>query len=225
MQWKDVVTMAADVARNGFNVTHDLGKWSEGTVADDTLWLEHSAQPSVSTKQLLLSSPSPAEALGKIKDQNMSTSFRDLFLPNDQAPLFGLFTRRLDLAAILDAVAVKGISEFYSGNLSQEMAAAVSIRVFAPHFFQLCHELYSVCQSTFSHFQAKKGKYNAHIKNKTFLLGLLCTLVKKKINCHCCIYTHFAFSIGASTRRGAHRGGLCELQHSLTTTSRDHLSG
>lgn len=28
MQWKDVVTMAADVARNGFNVTHDLGKYS-----------------------------------------------------------------------------------------------------------------------------------------------------------------------------------------------------
>lgn len=26
MPWKDVVTMAADVARNGFNVTHDLGK-------------------------------------------------------------------------------------------------------------------------------------------------------------------------------------------------------
>lgn len=28
MQWKDVITMAADVARNGFNVTHDLGKCS-----------------------------------------------------------------------------------------------------------------------------------------------------------------------------------------------------
>lgn len=26
MQWKDVVAMAADVARNGFNVTHDLGE-------------------------------------------------------------------------------------------------------------------------------------------------------------------------------------------------------
>lgn len=90
MQWKNVVTMAADVARTGFNVTHDL-----------------------------------AEALAKMKDQNMSASFRDLFLPNGQAPLPGLFTRRLDLAAILDAVAVKGISEFYSANLTQEMAAAV----------------------------------------------------------------------------------------------------
>uniref|UniRef100_A0A3Q4BX94 Glutathione hydrolase n=1 Tax=Mola mola TaxID=94237 RepID=A0A3Q4BX94_MOLML len=79
-----------NVARNGFNVTHDL-----------------------------------AEALAKVKDQNMSASFRDLFLPNGQAPFSGLFTRRLDLAAILDAVAVKGISEFYSGNLTQEMTAAV----------------------------------------------------------------------------------------------------
>ncbi|XP_073326743.1 glutathione hydrolase 7 [Pagrus major] len=93
MPWKDVVTMAADVARNGFNVTHDL-----------------------------------AEALAKVKDQNMSVAFRDLFLPNGQAPLSGLLTRRLDMAAILDAIAVNGISEFYSGNLTQEMAAAVQAR-------------------------------------------------------------------------------------------------
>ncbi|XP_061908811.1 glutathione hydrolase 7-like [Entelurus aequoreus] len=90
LQWKDVVTMAADVARNGFNITHDL-----------------------------------AEALANIKDQNISAAFRDLFLPNGQAPLSGLLSRRPDLASILDAVAVKGISEFYSGNLTQEMAAAV----------------------------------------------------------------------------------------------------
>ncbi|XP_029974129.1 glutathione hydrolase 7 [Salarias fasciatus] len=89
MQWKDVVTLAADVARNGFNVTHDL-----------------------------------AEALAKVKDQNMTDAFRDLFLPNGQAPLPGLFTRRLDLAAILDAVADNGISQFYSGSLAQEMASA-----------------------------------------------------------------------------------------------------
>lgn len=60
-----------------------------------------------------------------MKDQNISASFQDLFLPNGQAPLPGLFTRRLDLAAILDAVALKGISEFYSGNLTQEIAATV----------------------------------------------------------------------------------------------------
>ncbi|KAM4738096.1 glutathione hydrolase 7 [Anableps anableps] len=91
--WKDVVSMAADVARNGFNITHDL-----------------------------------AEALNKVKNQSMSDAFRDLFLPNGQAPLSGLFTQRLDLAAILDAVASKGISEFYSGNLAQEMVAAVKVK-------------------------------------------------------------------------------------------------
>ncbi|XP_074538262.1 glutathione hydrolase 7 [Halichoeres trimaculatus] len=93
MPWRDVVSMAADVARNGFNVTHDL-----------------------------------AAALAQAKDQNMSDTFQDLFLPNGQAPLSGLFLRRLDLAAILDDVAVKGISEFYSGNLTQEMTAAVQAR-------------------------------------------------------------------------------------------------
>lgn len=55
----------------------------------------------------------------------MSDVFQDLFLPNGQAPLPGLFFRRLDLAAILDDVAVKGISEFYSGNLTQDMTSAV----------------------------------------------------------------------------------------------------
>lgn len=91
--WKDVVTMAADVARNGFNITLDL-----------------------------------AEALANVKSQNMSEAFRDLFLPNNQVPLTGQFTRRLDLAAVLDAVAVKGISAFYSGDVAQGMAAAVQER-------------------------------------------------------------------------------------------------
>ncbi|XP_055788212.1 glutathione hydrolase 7 [Salvelinus fontinalis] len=93
MPWKDVVTMAADVARSGFNVTHDL-----------------------------------AEALAKVKDKNVSEAFRALFLPNGQPPLSGLFSRRPDLAAILDALAANGIAEFYSGNLTQEMAAAVQAR-------------------------------------------------------------------------------------------------
>uniref|UniRef100_A0A3Q2TTR3 Glutathione hydrolase n=1 Tax=Fundulus heteroclitus TaxID=8078 RepID=A0A3Q2TTR3_FUNHE len=93
LPWKDVVSMAADVARNGFNVTHDL-----------------------------------AEALDKVKNQNVSDAFRDLFLPNGQAPLSGLFTQRPDLAAILDAVADKGISEFYTGDRAREMVDAVQAR-------------------------------------------------------------------------------------------------
>ncbi|XP_072305894.1 glutathione hydrolase 7 [Eucyclogobius newberryi] len=90
LPWKDVVTMAADVARNGFNVTHELAK-----------------------------------ALADAKNQNMSKAFEDLFFPNGLAPIAGVFGRRMDLAAVLDAVAAKGISEFYSGNLSQEIVDAV----------------------------------------------------------------------------------------------------
>lgn len=66
-----------------------------------------------------------AEALSNVKDSNVSERFRELFLPDGQPPLSGLFMRRLDLAAILDAVAARGVSEFYSGNLTQEMVAEV----------------------------------------------------------------------------------------------------
>lgn len=79
-----------------------------------------------------------AEALANVKDQNVSDAFRDLFLPNGQAPLSGLLSRRLDLARILDAIAVKGISEFYSGNLTQEIASTVKkilIRLFLLNIF------------------------------------------------------------------------------------------
>uniref|UniRef100_A0A1A8G018 Glutathione hydrolase n=1 Tax=Nothobranchius korthausae TaxID=1143690 RepID=A0A1A8G018_9TELE len=93
LPWKDVVSMAANVARNGFNVTHDL-----------------------------------AEALSEVINQNMSEAFRELFLLKGQAPLPGFFTQRDDLAVILDAVAAKGIKEFYSGNLVQEMVSAVQAR-------------------------------------------------------------------------------------------------
>ncbi|XP_016097973.1 gamma-glutamyltransferase 7-like [Sinocyclocheilus grahami] len=93
MLWKDVITMAADVARTGFNVTHEL-----------------------------------ADALSEVKEQNVSDAFRDLFLPNGQAPLAGLFTKRLDLAAVLDRIAANGVSEFYSGNLTQEITSVVQAK-------------------------------------------------------------------------------------------------
>lgn len=149
MQWKDVVAMAADVARNGFNVTHDLG---ESFHVVQVLGWKHrchrSAGNGFSPICLLLSLFS-AEALAKMKDQNTSASFRDLFLPNGQPPLPGLFAKRLDLAAILDAVAVKGISEFYSGNLTQEMAAAVrwcpiSVDCFTKTFFCVISVFYII---------------------------------------------------------------------------------
>ncbi|XP_068192074.1 glutathione hydrolase 7 isoform X1 [Antennarius striatus] len=142
MPWKDVVTLAADVARNGFNVTHELGKYgvllSEISNYTVPVTLPHWHQLFPNNRRgihvnlmpavIHLSSCSPAEALLTVKDQDMSEAFRDLFLPNDHAPLPGLFARRVDLATILDAVALKGVSEFYSGNLTQEMAAAVEAR-------------------------------------------------------------------------------------------------
>ncbi len=60
----------------------------------------------------------------------MSDAFRDLFLPNSQAPLAGLFTKRLDLAAVLDRIAANGVSEFYSGNLTQEMTSVVRLQCY-----------------------------------------------------------------------------------------------
>nr|XP_055044938.1 glutathione hydrolase 7 [Misgurnus anguillicaudatus]XP_055044939.1 glutathione hydrolase 7 [Misgurnus anguillicaudatus] len=93
MQWKELITLAADVARNGFNVTHEL-----------------------------------ADALSEVKDQNVSDTFRNLFLPNGQAPVAGLFTTRLDLADILDRIAINGISEFYNGNLTKEIASVVQAK-------------------------------------------------------------------------------------------------
>ncbi|XP_057219053.1 glutathione hydrolase 7 isoform X2 [Triplophysa rosa] len=90
MQWKELVTTAADVARNGFNVTHEL-----------------------------------ADALSKLKGQNVSETFRDIFLPNGQSPLF---MRRPDLADVLDKIAANGISEFYRGNLTQEMTSVVQAK-------------------------------------------------------------------------------------------------
>ncbi len=60
----------------------------------------------------------------------MSDAFRDLFLPKSQAPLAGLFTKRLDLAAVLDRIAANGVSEFYNGNLTQEMTSMVRLQCY-----------------------------------------------------------------------------------------------
>lgn len=93
LPWKALVTTAADVARNGFNATHEL-----------------------------------ADALSKLKGQNVSETFRKLFLLNGQTPLVGLFMRRLDLANVLDKIAANGISEFYHGNLTHEMTSVVQAK-------------------------------------------------------------------------------------------------
>lgn len=107
--------MAADVARNGFNVTHDLGE--ESGVHTDY-------KPDY--KHITITYLFPlADALSQLTLENVSVAFRELFLPDGRPPLSGLFMTRQDLAAILDRVAANGISEFYDGNLTQEMVSTV----------------------------------------------------------------------------------------------------
>uniref|UniRef100_A0A8B9DI08 Glutathione hydrolase n=1 Tax=Anser cygnoides TaxID=8845 RepID=A0A8B9DI08_ANSCY len=58
-------------------------------------------------------------------DLNYSDKFREIFLPDGQPLLPGMFVRRLDLAAILELVGTEGASAFYSGNLTQEIISEV----------------------------------------------------------------------------------------------------
>ncbi|XP_041743687.2 glutathione hydrolase 7 isoform X1 [Coregonus clupeaformis] len=88
LSWEDIVTRAANVARNGFNVSHRF-----------------------------------AEAITKLKGQNMSLRFRDMFLPGGHALSPGSLMKTPSLAAVLEA----GVSEFYSGTLTQEMANEVQV--------------------------------------------------------------------------------------------------
>ncbi|KAK2512255.1 hypothetical protein Q9966_016453 [Columba livia] len=66
-----------------------------------------------------------AKAISELKDLNCSDRFREIFLPDGQPLLPGMFVRRLDLAAILELVGTEGVSAFYSGNLTQEMISEV----------------------------------------------------------------------------------------------------
>ncbi|XP_034725386.1 glutathione hydrolase 7-like [Etheostoma cragini] len=58
-----------------------------------------------------------ADAISKVKGEQLSQRFRDIFLPDGQALLPGSFLRMSSLAEVLEA----GLANFYNGNLSQEM--------------------------------------------------------------------------------------------------------
>ncbi|KFP37906.1 Gamma-glutamyltransferase 7, partial [Chlamydotis macqueenii] len=66
-----------------------------------------------------------AKALSELKDQNYSDKFREIFLPDGQPLLPGMFVRRPDLAAVLELLGAEGASAFYSGNLTQEIISEV----------------------------------------------------------------------------------------------------
>uniref|UniRef100_A0A8B9FAQ8 Glutathione hydrolase n=1 Tax=Amazona collaria TaxID=241587 RepID=A0A8B9FAQ8_9PSIT len=74
--------------------------------------------------------PHAAEAVpwgpcGGLKELNYSDKFQEIFLPDGQPLLPGMFIRRLDLAAVLELLGAEGVSAFYSGNLTQEMISEV----------------------------------------------------------------------------------------------------
>lgn len=60
---------------------------------------------------------STAEALSKVKGEQLSQRFRDIFFPDGQALRPGSYLRMPSLAGVLEA----GLSNFYDGNFSQEI--------------------------------------------------------------------------------------------------------
>uniref|UniRef100_UPI003AAA5DD2 glutathione hydrolase 7-like n=1 Tax=Centroberyx gerrardi TaxID=166262 RepID=UPI003AAA5DD2 len=82
MSWEDVVSRAAEVAREGFNVSLSL-----------------------------------SEAISEVKGEKLPGRFRNMFFPGGRALLPGSFLRMPRLAGVLEA----DLSDFYNGNLSQEM--------------------------------------------------------------------------------------------------------
>lgn len=65
---------------------------------------------------------STAEAISKLKGEQLSQRFRDTFLPGGRALLPGSFLRMSSLAGVLEA----GLSNFYEGNFSQEIEDEVN---------------------------------------------------------------------------------------------------
>ncbi|KAI3369521.1 hypothetical protein L3Q82_007731 [Scortum barcoo] len=65
-----------------------------------------------------------AEAISKIKGEQLSQRFSDMFLPDGHALRPGSFLRMPGLAGVLEA----GLSNFYDGNFSQEMEDEVRAR-------------------------------------------------------------------------------------------------
>lgn len=80
-----------------------------------------------STCALLLFLSFVAMALKEMTEHyNHSEKFREIFFPDGQPLLPGMFLRRPDLAALLDLIGSRGVSAFYSGNVTQEIISEVS---------------------------------------------------------------------------------------------------
>lgn len=57
---------------------------------------------------------------------NYSEKFRKTFLPDGQPLLPGTIMKRPDLAALLNLLGSRGVSVFYSGNVTEEIISEVS---------------------------------------------------------------------------------------------------
>ncbi|KAL7985493.1 hypothetical protein Chor_004063 [Crotalus horridus] len=74
-----------------------------------------------------------AMALKEVKEHyNHSEKFREIFFPDGQPLLPGMFVRRPDLAALLDLIGSRGVSAFYSGNVTQEIISEARHLVLSP---------------------------------------------------------------------------------------------
>lgn len=65
---------------------------------------------------------SAAEAISKVKGEQLSQRFTDVFFPGGRALRSGTFLRMPGLARVLEA----GLSNFYDGNVSQEIVDVVN---------------------------------------------------------------------------------------------------
>lgn len=114
-----------------------------------------------------------------MKEQNVSETFRDLFLPNGQAPLAGLLAKRPDLAAILDNIAANGISEFYSGNLTQEMTSVVCLQCHFYYHYTVFINIFlntAICRYFLC---ASNHLYSLTTKHIIIIVALFCVFVTR----------------------------------------------
>ncbi|XP_070814249.1 glutathione hydrolase 7-like [Chaetodon trifascialis] len=80
-------------------------------------WVDVIARAAAVAREGFNVSLSLAEAISKVKGEQLSPRFRDMFFPDGQALRPGSYLRMPSLAGVLEA----GLSNFYEGNFSQEV--------------------------------------------------------------------------------------------------------
>ncbi|XP_068118566.1 glutathione hydrolase 7 [Hyperolius riggenbachi] len=67
-----------------------------------------------------------AKAISELNEDGLSNTFQEIFFPHGLPLTAGTFLRRLDLAAILQDVAARGVDAFYNSNITREMVSEVN---------------------------------------------------------------------------------------------------